>query len=219
VAFASWIIATLALLIVAGAHGRMTSPNGPGEILGRDAYTVREALARGIGGPLAGAMFLSIGLASLAPTCYAAFIIGHRFSAVWPRLSRLRWTLLGAALAWLLIAARVGERLETVFTVMGALFAPMAGALASDYVRSRGAWRGPRRGLSVAGLVSWIVGVAVGLVPIVGAFGGPPIASRIEPASVYAFFTAFGVNMLLAGVGLEPPVEPLLDNAPASQTT
>src|SRR5262249_51754767 len=115
VVFAPFVLATIALLIVAGAQGRRAaatvedrpSPNrfplpargpGPGPIRpnagpaprlspsGPD--TIGDVLQRGIGGGPGGVMLMFLGLASLAPGVYAAFDFGHRFFALWPRLKR-----------------------------------------------------------------------------------------------------------------------------------
>ena len=54
---------------------------------------------------------------------------------------------------------------RNVFSVIGALLAPVAGAMAADYVRSKGRWPGARRGVNIAGYGAWVVGVVVGLSP------------------------------------------------------
>ena len=67
-------------------------------------------------------MFLIFGLASLAPAVYAAAsLFGQRFEEVWPGLSRTRWTLVGTAAAWILIATGRASRLEAIFSILGAV--------------------------------------------------------------------------------------------------
>jgi cytosine permease len=209
VGLASWVIATLALLTVAGALGQFPAPPGLSAGPGVGNFSFRVALLLGVPERLAGAMFLVFGLASLAPTCYAAFVMGHRLTAVWPGVSRLVWTLLGTAAAWTLVATGAAIRLEEIFTLLGALFAPMAGAMAADYVRSRGAWPGIRPGYNPSGMAAWAVGVAVGLVPLLGLWTRWTGAARFQPASVYGFVAAFLVASGLARLGLERPAEPV----------
>jgi cytosine permease len=202
VAFASTIVATLALLTVAGAAGRLPPASTPD-------LTFHASVARAIGGTLAGAMLLIFGLASLAPTTYAAFGFSHRLTAIWPRVSGLGWTLIGAAAAWPLIATGLAGRLEAIFSLMGAVFAPVAGAIAADASRSRGTWPGPRPGASTAGLVAWVSGLAVGLVPTIAASWQIEPATRFQPAALFAFLTAYVVFRVLAALGAEPPAVPI----------
>ena len=49
-----------------------------------------------------------------------------------------------------------------VFTVIGASFGPVCGAMAADYLLAGRKWAGPRAGFNPAGWISWIVGFAVG---------------------------------------------------------
>jgi hypothetical protein len=158
-------------------------------------------------GRLACAILLVFGLASLAPTTYSSFVVGRRLSAAWPRLSPVRWSLLGSTAAWLLILANVPAKLDDVFSVMGAVFAPMAGAMAADYVRHRGRWPGARRGVNQVGLVAWVLGLAVGLIPIIGRAWGQADWARVQPAAVLGCLAAFAAYFVLALAGAEPPLD------------
>jgi cytosine permease len=211
VAFASWVVATLALLTVAGALGRLPAAPGLTSAAGIGNFSVRVALILGIGGNLASLMYLLFGLSSLAPPCFSAHIFGHRFAAAWPRISRIRWTLLGTLAAYPLIITGLGLHLEGIFTVLGAAMAPVAGAVSADYLANRGEWPGPRPGVNLAGLVAWIVGLAVGLVPILADAWGLKALSSFQPAAVFAYLAAFLVFTLLARMGLQPPVVPITD--------
>jgi cytosine permease len=204
VAFASWTIATLALLTVAGAFGHYRMPMGAPHPPALADFRFGSALVLGLPARLASATFLIFGLSSLAPTCYAAFVLGERLANVWPARSRLQWTLLGTAAAWPLCATGWAGQLETVFALLGALFAPMAGAMAADYVRNRGSWPGPRKGVSVPGIVAWVFGVAIGMIPLIGNAWGMAAWARFQPAALYAFLAAFLVYRLLAAFGAEP---------------
>jgi cytosine permease len=214
VAFASWTVATLALLTVAGALGH--APGAPGlwggpGLVG-EHFSFHHAVRQAIGGKLAGVIFLVFGLGSLAPACFSIYVYSKRFEAAWPGVGRVRWTLLGASAAWLVIATGGAGRLETIFTLMGATFAPMVGALAADYLRRRGGWADARRGINTPGLVGWAVGLVVGLVPILGGKAG----AWLQPSAVFAFLAALVTYLILATLGAEAP--PLPEAEPDATT-
>ena len=144
VAMASWVVVTLALLTVAGAAAKKGF-HGP-----MGYSTAVEAL---VGGRLAGAMLLVFGLAALAPGCYSAFVFSTRLHETWPGVRRTHWTVLGAGVSWLLVSGGLVARMSDVFTLLGGLVAPAAGALSADYVRSRGVWPGGRVGYNAP--ASW----------------------------------------------------------------
>jgi purine-cytosine permease-like protein len=235
VAVASTVMATLALLIVAGANGRDPVPAGlradveaqgqwsvtmkAGRHEARNAreessvdihrrvmtahgrnFTMRRVLQKGLGGLAGGIVLIVLNLALLGPACYSPFLIGRKMRELVPVLPIWGWSMLGALATWPLVWFRVPERLDLVFDILGALFAPVAGAISADAMRRFGRWEGPRRGVSLPGVAAWVVGVSVGLAPIVG----PETWSAVRPAAVLAFAAAFVVYFALALVGLEP---------------
>ena len=109
------------------------------------------------------------------------------------------------ASAWFLVVGGWHERTAAVFTVLGALYAPIAGAMVADASRQRRTdWPGPRSGTSKAGLLAWAAGSAVGLIPVVARTLGLEALGRFTPAALFAFVTAFVVYRLAAALGLEP---------------
>jgi hypothetical protein len=98
---------------------------------------------------------------------------------------------------------------------MGAVFAPMVGAMAADYVRQRGVWPGARRGANVPGVAAWAVGVVVGLLPFFAQARGWD-AGTVQPAAVYAFAAAFLAHLILATAGAEAPLLPAIACEPAA---
>ncbi len=208
-AFAPWIVVTLALLCVAGAIPRW----GMDVALGPAAYqriSFAQALRTLIGGKTAGGMLLAFGLVALAPACYAGYLIGDGLNQRVPRLSRSAWTVVGAVAAWLLVAAGVGGHLRPLFDVMGALFAPACGAIAADYLRSRGAWPGARRGWNGPGVLAWAVGVVIAATPLVAVSLGMKALASAQPAAVFGFLAAFTTYLVLAAIGSESPLEPTI---------
>ena len=155
--------------------------------------TFRALLTDGIGGKVGGGMLLVFGSIALAPAVFAAFVFGQRLNAALPRLSRTKWTLVGIALSWPMTAMGLFDRLEPVFTAMGALFAPVAACLAAESARHRGTWPGPRRGVNGPGMVGWAAGVVVGLLPLTSR----RLAS-FQPATFWAFLAAFAAYWVAA---------------------
>ena len=223
IALAPAIVSALALIAVAGYQGskseqrmfeesRFTRPSigdlsstPPG--LDAPPYTFRALLNGGFDRRVGGVMLLTFGLASLAPAVYSSFVFGLQFKTLGPGISRLTWTMLGTSTAWLLIVGGWFDRTEIAFNILGAAFAPVAGAMAADYVRHRGQWPGPRWGFNPAGLIAWAVGLGVGLAPTIARPLGYDRIARLQPAALMAFVAAFLVYELLALVRLESAPE------------
>jgi cytosine permease len=77
--------------------------------------------------------------------------------------------------------------------------------MVADYLLAGRRWSGPRLGINWAGYIAWIVGFLVG---IPGRIPGIP-ASWVEadnPSALYAFASGFLIYILLARLGLRPPV-------------
>ena len=229
-AVAPIVVASLALLAVAGHEGKVqqraevvadavprgSSLPGPRSIdsaplpipaptaaFGR--YTFRAALEGGLERRVAATILLVFGLASLAPVCYAAHEFSRRFARIVPSFSPLAWTLVGIASGWLLIVGGWSERTDVVFPVLGALFAPVAGAIVATSPRRRDL--GPDQAdaqVNPAGLLAWGAGVAVGLAPLLARAVGAAGLARVPVASLLAFLAAFLVYRVAAAVGLEP---------------
>src|SRR5205823_1487589 len=106
--------ASLALLVVAGAVGRLRVADRLGEAGVGDPppLSFRWAVGYGIGGIPAGVILILFGLATLAPACWCAWVYSRRFAAHWPGIHRFNWTWIGGAIAFLLIATSWASRLE-----------------------------------------------------------------------------------------------------------
>jgi cytosine permease len=213
---ACWIVATLACLTVAGAVGVGTEVSATARELGVDPLSYQGALIVLFGDRLAAVSFLCLGLTALAPGCYAGYLFGTRMNELRPRVSRTRWTLIGVAIAWTLIAAGEVDRLAFVFSVIGALLAPVAGALTADYLMSRGRWPGARRGVNRPGVIAWGAGAVVGLLPVVAARVSASATLSNQPGVLYAYLVAFFLFPLLSKLGLESPADPLPESASAA---
>jgi cytosine permease len=172
----------------------------------------------GIGGIKGGAILGLFGVSTLAPGCYSGWTFSRRLSMHWPAIGLVPWARIGGVLAFVLIATSWAGRLEEIFNLMGAVFASAVGALVADALRQEGQWRGVRHGWNPAGLLAWGLGMAVGLVPVVGAICDWSAARRFQPAALYAFLTSAGLYLVLAALGLERPLamlpEPVAEGAP-----
>jgi cytosine permease len=115
--------------------------------------------------------------------------------------------MVGVTIAIVLAVTGVAENLISFFTVVGASFGPICGAMAADYLLSGKRWAGPREGINWAGYGAWAPGFLVGILPFL------PVSAEIktyaQPAVVYSFITGFVVYIALAKAGLQPRTVPL----------
>lgn len=219
VALGSWVVTTLALLTTAGAESLAAVRRGAAVPGGVGPWRYSAALESLIGGRLAGAALVVFGLAALSFACTSAYVVSIRLNQIWPRVSRTRWTLLAAGLAWVLVAGGLVDRLFHVFSVVGGLAAPAVGALTADYVRARGVWPGPRVGYNPPGWFAWALGSLVGLAPELGRAAGLPWPwlERMQPAAVLGFLAAFLTYLVAAGLGAESAADAGVTGALAAE--
>jgi cytosine permease len=169
------------------------------------AFTYDAAIGS-LGGVLASAMFLLFAITSIPSACFCAFIAGNSFSTMIPGVKRISSMMAGVTVSILLAVTGVAANLISFFTIVGASFGPICGAMAADYLLSGKKWAGPRQGISIAGYGAWAVGFLVGILPFLPVSESVKTAS--QPAVVYSFITGFLVYALLAKLGLEPAVVP-----------
>jgi cytosine permease len=183
--------AGLPLLSVAGASTLYKLPG-----LGYDD------VIRSIGGLLATAMFALFTIASVAPACFCAFIAGTSFSTMIPGVPRVSSTMAGVTVSIVLAVTGVAQNLIGFFTIVGASFGPICGAMAADYLLSGKRWAGPRAGINWAGYLAWAVGFVVGILPFLPI--SESLKTYVQPAVLYSFVAGFVVYAVLAKAGIEP---------------
>jgi len=187
----------LPILSVAGAKALMPGVQG---------YNY-DAVIAAIGGWLASAMFILFTIASIPSNCFCAFIAGNSFATMIPSVPRMTSTMIGVTISIALAVTGVAENLISFFTIVGASFGPICGAMAADYLLSGKRWAGPREGVNLAGYIAWAVGFVVGIVPFL------PVSEAtkelMQPAVVYSFITGFVLYIVLAKAGMEPKAVPL----------
>lgn len=188
--------------IVAGglARAAVAAANGSNPKLPFDYANVLQ----GIGGPIATSMFFLFAVASIPATCFCIFIAGNSFSTMIPGVPRVTSSMAAGAVGIVLAVTGVATHLISFFSIVGASFGPICGAIAADYLLSGKRWAGPREGVNWAGYIAWAVGFVVGILPFLPL---PPETKRyVQPAALYSFIAGFVVYALLAKAGLEPKV-------------
>ena len=182
----------LPLLSVAGAHGAF----------GVKDFHYDSAIAQT--GSFAAIVFFFFAVASIAPMCFSSFIAGNSLATMIPGVPRLTSTMVGAVIAAVLAFTGLAANLVSLFTVIGASFGPICGAMVADYILSGKKWAGPRQGINIAGYGAWAVGFLVGILPFLPL--SPETLVYCQPAAVYSFVTGFLVYIVLAKAGLQPKV-------------
>jgi cytosine permease len=190
IALAIVIAGGLPLIAVAGAHGA----NPDMESFTFDAVIRTHFLSK--------IMFILFAVASFAPACFCSFIAGNSIGTMFPKLNKVVMVSIGAAVSIILAVTGKALNLVGVFNIIGASFGPICGSMAADYLLSGCKWSGPRKGVNLAGYISWAVGFIVAILPMVGG----ETFSFINPAPVIAFVIGFVLYIILAKAGLEPSV-------------
>jgi cytosine permease len=163
-----------------------------------------DAAISSIGGVLASAMFLLFAIASIAPACICAFVAANSFSTMIPGVPRMSSTMAAVTISIVLAVTGAAANLIGFFSIVGASFGPICGAMIADYVLAGRKWAGPREGINWAGYIAWALGFVVGILPFL------PVSQTLkeasQPAAVYSTITGFAVYWLLAKAGMEPKV-------------
>lgn len=197
IALAVVVAGGLPLLSVAGAKATMPDITGFNY----------EAVIGAMGGWLAAAMFFLFAAASIPPTCFCAFIAGNSFSTMIPGVSRMISTMAGVTMAVVLAVTGVAENLIGFFSIVGASFGPICGAMAADYLLSGCKWAGPREGINWAGYIAWAAGFFVGILTFIPAFAH--LGETAQPLALWSFLVGFAVYAVLAKLGLQPKTLPM----------
>jgi cytosine permease len=153
-----------------------------------------------MGSPGAGkTMGLLLAIAAFPSACFSAFIAANSFKTTLPTVNPFLSVAIGTVVSIVLAVTGWAGRAGAVFTVIGASFGPICGAMMVDYLLSGQKWAGPRSGFNLAGWISWAVGFIVGIAPLVK-------IANIPAAPLVAFLVGAALYYVLAKAGLEPPV-------------
>jgi cytosine permease len=192
IALAGIVSAGAAILIAAGAFGLTGS------------YGMNPADPKFMGGVMGSqgagvVMGVLLAIAAFPSACFSAFIAANSFKTTLPTVNPFVSVGAGTIVSIILAVTGWAGKAGAVFTVIGASFGPICGAMLVDYVLAGNRWAGPRRGWNVAGWVSWAIGFIVGIAPLVG-------IANVPAAPLVAFIVGAVVYFVLAKAGLQPPV-------------
>jgi len=97
-----------------------------------------------------------------------------------------------------------------VFSIVGASFGPICGAMLADYLLSGGRWTGPRQGINWAGYLAWAVGFVIGILPLIPALAARTGATHWDQiAPLYSMIAGFIVYIVIAKLGGQPKAVPV----------
>jgi cytosine permease len=182
----------LALLIVAGAHGAGMAADS--------AVLNAPALMAGIVGKTgASVMMYLLAIAAFPPACFSSFIAANSFKTTLPKVNPSISCGIGILAAIALALSGWAGNAAGVFTIIGASFGPICGAMAADYLLAGRKWAGPRAGFNPAGWISWALGFVVGA----GLTDFIPGMVKVPCPPVAAFVVGFVLYMALATIGLQ----------------
>jgi cytosine permease len=178
------------LLIAAGAFGmtgqpdlNTASPGFMGRIMGSENV-----------GKIMG---LLLAISAFPSACFSSFIAANSFKTVLPKVNPFISVGVGTLVSIILAVTGWAGRAGAVFTVIGASFGPICGAMLVDYFLSGKSWAGPRAGWNLAGWISWAVGFIVGIAPLVG-------IGNVPAAPLMAFLVGAVLYYILAKAGMQP---------------
>lgn len=192
IALATIVAAGAAILIAAGNFGATGK------------YAMDPSSAVFMGGLMGSAgtgrvMALLLAVAAFPPACFSSFIAANSFKTTLPKVNPFVSVGIGTGVSILLAVTGLAGRAGAVFTVIGASFGPVCGAMMVDYFLAGKKWAGPRAGFNAAGWISWAVGFVVGILPLVSSV-------KIPAAPLAAFVVGAVLYFVLAKAGLESKV-------------
>jgi len=182
----------IALIAIVGGQGATT--------LSAIEMNPYEGMTKITGASLGPVFMFLLALAAFPGACFSSLIAANSFKTTLPKVNPFISCGIGTLVACLLIVSGLAGKAGTVFGIIGASFGPVCGAMMADYLLAGKKWAGPRAGFNPAGWISWVVGFAVGGLPLVGVF------SEVIPCPpVSAFVVGFALYYALAQAGMESP--------------
>ncbi len=183
----------LSLLIAAGAAGAGLLGKPP--VL--QTTTIMGNLTPSLGKATPSIFWYLLAIAAFPPACFSSFIAANSFKTTLPKVNPFISCGIGAVVAILLVLSGYAGNAAGVFTIIGASFGPVCGAMAADYLLAGKRWAGPRAGFNPAGWISWVVGFVVGAIDLI-------LGTAYVPCPpVAAFIVGFVLYGVLALAGLE----------------
>jgi cytosine permease len=196
-----------ALLIVAGAHGLGKATTG---------VTNPTAMMNSLMGDKVGPVFMYLlAIAAFPPACFSSLIAANSFRTTLPQVKPVISCGIGTIVAIILAVTGWAGNAIGVFSVIGASFGPICGAMVADSLLSGGKWAGPRAGFNMAGWISWALGFVVGAGGFIAQLTKVEAFGKIPAQPVAAFIVGFVVYFVLAKLGLQSKTLEMPGAAPA----
>jgi cytosine permease len=193
------VTAGLAMLIVAGVYGSHHLAGHAAEHkAGMNAFNMIPVV---FGEGLAKWLMFALAVAAFPSACFSSFIAANSFKTTLPQVNPFISVGIGAAVSIVLAITGLAGDAAAVFTIIGASFGPICGAMVVDYMLSNGVWSGPRAGFNPAGWIAWALGFVVGILP--------NLKIAMPAAPVAAFLVGAVVYFVCAKAGLLSRVVPL----------
>lgn len=196
VALAAIVTGGLSILIAAGAFAKTGT---------YDLNTAGGSLMTAVvSGGAAKWMGVLLAISAFPSACFSSFIAANSFKTTLPKVNPFISVGIGAIAAAVIAVAGWAGDLASVFSIIGASFGPVCGAMTVEYFISGKKWSGPRKGWNPAGWISWAFGFVVGMMPLVSL---PFIGKVNVPAApLCAFIVGAVLFYVLAKAGMQPPV-------------
>jgi len=141
-------------------------------------------------------MFL-LALTAFPSACFSSLIAANSFKTTLPSVNSFLSVGIGTVLSLILAFSGKAGDAAGIFSIIGASFGPICGAMVVDYLINGGKWTGPRAGFNPAGWIAWAGGFVIGILPTLG-YNMPaaPVVAFIVGAVLY--FVCAKVNLLSA---------------------
>lgn len=191
----------IALIVVAGAQ-KMALAAGKPELL--SVYQVPALFELILGKSMGDLCMFLLAVAAFPSACFCTLIAADCIKTSFPKINPWVSCGVGCFAAILLVVFGLAGKAGDVFTVIGASFGPICGAMAADYLLSGRKWAGPRAGFNPAGWISWFFGFIVGAATlVVTKFLGQTMPFEIPCPPLSAFVVGFVLYAALATAGLQ----------------
>ena len=203
IAFATCLTGIIALLVVAGAQQSL-----PANLV--TTYNVPSLFGAILGDGTAKICMLLLCIAAFPSACFPTLVAADAFKTTFPKINPMITCGIGVFVAIILSVTGLAGRAGDVFTVVGASFGPIVGAMVADYLLSGKKWAGPRDGFNLPGWVAWFFGFIVGgATLVVTKFLGQPMPFEIPCPPLSAFIVGFVLYYALAKAGMESKKIPM----------
>ncbi len=170
-------------------------------------YRVTDLLQAILGDNLGKTCMLMLALAAFPSACFPTVVAADAFKTTFPKINPLITCGIGVLAAIILSVTGLAGKAGDVFTVVGASFGPICGAMAADYLLAGRKWAGPREGFNLPGWIAWFFGFIVGGATLVlTKFLGMTMPFEIPCPPLSAFIVGFVLYALFALIGLQSKV-------------